>query len=118
MLNIQGLKNSVAIVLVIAACGALSGCGDDEKSRVVDLEKRLAAVEGRLGMLERQMVEQAMRNPQRQIVGQRREEGVRQSPLTPEQIAERQRMREEVRKRLEERRDKARAKKGKESIAE
>lgn len=87
------------------------GCGKPNDNRIVDLEKRMAALEGRLAMAERQMLARG------KWMGPRRSDGKgtgvvsRGAPLASGQIAERQRLREDVRKRLEERRDKARAKK-------
>ena len=96
---------SVVLAMVIL------GCGKSNDERIVDLEKRMSTLEGRLATMERQMFEQTVRNPQRWADKQRTADAVSRVPLTPEQISERQRMREEVRKRLEERREKARAKK-------
>ena len=96
-----------AVILAMVSLG----CGKSNDNRIVDLEKRIAVLEGRLSMAERQMFAQG------KWMGPRRAEGKgtgvvsRGTPLTPEQIVERQRIREDVRKRLEERRDKARAKK-------
>lgn len=100
-----------AIGLSVVACSAFSGCGGDGEKRVVDLEKRVASLEGRLAAMERQMFTQGMRIPPRRAEGRESGDVSRRAPLSPEQIAERQRLREDVRKRLEERRDKARAKK-------
>lgn len=101
-----------AVWSAVVACGVLSGCGGDGEKRVVDLEKRVASLEGRLAMMERhQVFAQGMRIPQRRVEGRDSGDVTRRKPLSPEQIAERQRLRDEVRKRLEERRDNARAKK-------
>ena len=100
-----------AIGIAVVACSAFSGCGGDGEKRVADLEKRVASLEGRLAVMERQLFAQGMRIPPRRAEGRESGDVSRRAPLSPEQIAERQRLREDVRKRLEERRDKARAKK-------
>ena len=100
-----------AIGLAVVACSAFSGCGGDGDKRVLDLEKRVASLEGRLAGMERQLFTQGMRIPPRRTEGKESGDVSRRAPLSPEQIAERQRLREDVRKRLEERRDKAWAKK-------
>ena len=99
-----------AIGLAVAVCSAFSGCGGDGDKRVLDLEKRVASLEGRLAGMERQLFTQGMRIPPRRTEGKDPGDVSRRAPLSPEQIAERQRIREDVRKRLEERRDKTRAK--------
>ena len=100
-----------AIGLAVVACSAFSGCGGDGDKRVLDLEKRVASLEGRFAVMERQLFAQGMRIPPRRAEGKESGDVSRRAPLSPEQIAERQRLREDVRKRIEERREKARAKK-------
>ena len=100
-----------AIGFVVAISCSFSGCGGDGDKRVLDLEKRVASLEGRLAVMERQLFTQGMRISPRRVEGKESGDVSRRVPLSPGQIAERQRLREDVRKRLEERRDKARAKK-------
>lgn len=100
----------VWLSVIVLAVGCL-GCGKTPDNRIVDLEKRIATLEGRLAVVERQMFAQGIRVPLRRAEGKESGDVSRRAPLSPEQIAERQRLREDVRKRLEERRDKARAKK-------
>ena len=101
-------KTWLLVTVLVMVC---LGCGKSNDNRIVDLEKRMAVLEGRLAMAERQMLAQG------KWMGPGRADGKgtgvvsRGTPLTSEQIAERQRIREDVRKQLEERRDKARAKK-------
>ena len=108
----NGICLRIAVIgLAVVACSAFSGCGGDGDKRVLDLEKRVVSLEGRLAVMERQLFTQGMRIPPRRAEGKESGDVSRRAPLSPEQIAERQRLREDVRKRLEERRDKARAKK-------
>ena len=100
----------VWLSVIVLAMGCL-GCGRTPDNRIVDLEKRIATLEGRLAAMERQMFAQGMRISPRRAEGKESGDVSRRAPLSSEQIAERQRLREDVRKRLEERRDKARAKK-------
>ena len=99
------------LILSVALATVCLGCGKSNDNRIVDLEKRIAALEGRLAMVERRSFDLGMRMPVRRMEGKKDDAVSRRPPLTPEQIAERQRLRENVRKRLEDRRDKARAKK-------
>lgn len=108
-MNRFGLMASVSSLVVSIV---VTGCGNDDGSkRIVDLEKRIATLEGRVATMERQMVTQAKWGPARRVEKPQFGKDSRQLPLTQEQIEERQRIRDDVRKRLEERRDKARAKK-------
>lgn len=98
------------IRLLMLSCGliglGLIGCRPNDDSRIVDLEKRIARLEQHAAQMERQLMHRLppggpgmLRSP----MGGKSLPDKSAKP-TKEQIEERQRLRQEVRKRIEERR--------------
>ena len=86
------------------------GCGSDDHVRINELEARIAQLEREVHILERAYA----RRPSTARPPRARAPEVSVRPVarpTPEQIEERQRLRQEVRKRIEERQTRAREEK-------